>query len=173
MSERAPPKIRLTTDRACLRAKSWQPEVVVGGASMVCAGAALPSRVGATVAAGELRVLCIGPGEWFLVSDTDSAATILESTETDAHGFCVVDLSDATAVVEVRGSTVRELLTKGCGLDFDEAGFPVGHCARTRFAQIQLFIDCPLQTDVFELYVARSYLSYLLAWLEDSTLDLA
>jgi sarcosine oxidase subunit gamma len=71
----------------------------------------------------------------------------------------------------VRGSAARELLSKGCGLDLHPESFPAGHCARARFAQIPVVIECLEEPPRFEMTVARSYLQYLQSWLEDAAVE--
>jgi sarcosine oxidase subunit gamma len=69
-----------------------------------------------------------------------------------------VDYSDRLAVIEVRGTAARALLSKGCGLDLSDRAFPARYCARTRFAQLAVILEC-LDDSRFELTVARSYSS--------------
>jgi sarcosine oxidase subunit gamma len=82
-------------------------------------------------------------------------------------GAVLVDITDGIAAFEMHGPAVRDLLAQGCGLDFHPRSFPPGHCARTRFAQIAVLIDC-LDELRFVLYVSRSYAHYLQSWLIDA-----
>jgi hypothetical protein len=61
--------------------------------------------------------------------------------------------------------------SKSCGLDLHPRTFPVGRCARTRFAQILVTIDCFDDTPRFELHLARSYAQYLDAWIVHSAAE--
>jgi sarcosine oxidase subunit gamma len=63
------------------------------------------------------------------------------------------------------------VLSKSCGLDFHPRRFALGHCARTRFAQIPVLIDCVDALPRFELYVQKSYSHYLEDWLIDAALE--
>ena len=110
--------------------------------------------------------MCLGPADWLLVSQMHFA------TEVSAQGLALVELTDGVAGLAVTGSAVRELLAKGCGLDLHPRSFPAGRCARTRFAQIPLVMDC-LEASRFELYAARSYEHYLHAWLDDAAREFA
>jgi sarcosine oxidase subunit gamma len=85
----------------------------------------------------------------------------------DAHSISAVNLSDALSILRMQGRVAREVLSKGCGLDLHPHTFPAGRCARTRFAGLAVTLDC-VQPERFELYVARSYSSYLHAWLLDA-----
>jgi sarcosine oxidase subunit gamma len=88
-----------------------------------------------------------------------------------SQGHASVDVTDGIAVLEVQGRATRALLSKGCGLDFHPQSFPTARCARTRFAKITLVIECVDQSPRFYLYVARSYLHYLRAWLIDAAAE--
>jgi sarcosine oxidase, subunit gamma len=130
--------------------------------------ASWPSRIGASLESGAARVLCLAPDEWLVVSTEPDAFEMVE----DWNGFVIADLTQGWETLELRGSSSRELLTKGCGLDWHPRSFPPGHCARTRFARIPLLILC---TDSlrFELYVARSYSRYLQDWIADAAIEFA
>jgi sarcosine oxidase subunit gamma len=73
--------------------------------------------------------------------------------------------------LRVQRPDARELLSKGCGLDLHPRFFAPDQCARTRFAQIPVVIDCLNGPSRFELYVARSHLSYLHSWLVDAAAE--
>jgi sarcosine oxidase subunit gamma len=63
------------------------------------------------------------------------------------------------------------LLSKGCGLDLHPRSFPAGRCARTRFAQIPVVLDCPDEDSRFDMYAGRSYRQYLHEWLLDAAVE--
>ena len=132
----------------------------------------LPERVGETAEGANTVALCIGPGDWLIVSDTSDATALRQRVEgaTRDVEITTVDLTDGLAVLEVSGPVARELLAKGCGLDLDPAGFSGGRCARTRFAQVSVVIHCRGHA-TFTLYVARSYASYLDSWLRDAAIE--
>ena len=170
-SERIPAFQVLSLDaRTVLRLKSWEPLHVAGDAVML-AGCELPSKVGATLA-GPPRILCTAPAEWLIVSQEPPRAGIRKQIEgTLAVGLALVDLTDGLSVFEARGTAVRDVLAKVCGLDFHPRRFPFGRCARTRFAQIPVVIDCIQDPNHFELYVARSYAHYLKECLQDAAVE--
>lgn len=165
-------RIAAVRGRTSLRLKSWLPEYVGGGKPVVLAGQELPAEVGATLD-GATRVLCVGPGEWLIVSHAHTASSVREHIEPDLpnYGLVLTDLAEGLAVLEVRGPAARDLLSKGCGLDLHPRGFSAGRCARTRFAQIPVVIECLDDRPRFELSVARSYGHYLHAWLTDAAAE--
>jgi sarcosine oxidase subunit gamma len=142
------------------------------GNPIVLAGQVLPSQVGAIVSE-PAHVLCIGPGDWLIVSSEQPVPRVRERVESDAaqQGLAIVDFTDGIASLEVRGPGVREVLSKGCGLDLHQRRFPAGQCARTRFAQVPVVIECLAEPLRFELTVARSYYRYLYVWLTDAATE--
>ena len=165
-------QIAAMTFRTSLRLKSWLPEVTNGEKPVVLAGRQLPLQVGATLP-GPPRVLCVGPGEWLVVSYPRQALELREDIDPDLsrQGVVLVDLTHGLAGLDVRGSAAREVLSKGSGLDFHPRSFPVDRCARTRLAQIPVVIDCLDAPPRFELYVARSYFKYLQSWVFDAACE--
>jgi len=167
-SPNLPVRVAMVPVRTFLRLKSWQqPE-----APIVLCGQGLPGQVG-QILGGAMRVQCIGPGDWLIRSREFSSSDLREQFEASPSmgGLCLVDLSDAFACFELDGFAARDVLSKGCGLDFHPQAFPVGRCARTRFAQIPTVVEHLNDSPCFDLCVPRSYSSYLHAWLMDSALE--
>jgi sarcosine oxidase subunit gamma len=165
-------QINPVSGRTWLRLKSWLPQYTTGGKPVALAGYELPSQVGATLS-GAMHVLCVGPGEWLIASHGHTASALRERIEHDlqGNGLALVDLTDGLATLAVSGSLARELLSKGCGLDFHPRSFPPGQCARTRFAQIAVVIECLDAPARIELIVARSHVRYLRSWLADAAIE--
>jgi sarcosine oxidase subunit gamma len=146
--------------RTVIRVSSWAPK------------SHLPSLVPPGLG-GEVRVLALGPTEWWAVSDRIEGGKLRPELErhTGWEGVAVVDLSCAVKGIRLEGSAVRRLLAKGCGLDLDPTRFAAGRCTRTRLAQLAVVIDCTDSSPHFDLYVGRSYLTYLKAWLLDAAAE--
>jgi sarcosine oxidase, subunit gamma len=132
----------------------------------------LPGDVGATLEDSP-RVLCIGPGEWLLVSNEPDTSFRPEPFEPAfrEQGVVVVCLTHGLVTLEARGREARDLLATGCGVDLHLSRFPVGRCARTRFAQIPVIIECLAAEDQFALHVDRSRAQYLHDWVTDAALE--
>lgn len=159
------------TVRAALELRSWLPEHKNGEQSIKLDGRELPREVGA-ILYGPARVLCLGPGEWFVVSDEQTASNIAGgAADVTTQGAVLVDTTDGIGVLSVSGPLAREVLSKSCGLDLRPHAFPVGRCARTRLAQVQVIVDHTDDAPRFRLYVARSYLQFLADWIEDAAVE--
>jgi sarcosine oxidase subunit gamma len=156
--------------RSVMRLKTWAARDPPG-LRLADAPAPLPAGVG-MVAAGDPRVLCIGPGEWLLIgtpSGRSAPAGVLHMDGAKTEDWSLVDLSSGVCTFSIDGSASRDLLSKGSGLDFHPAEFGTRRCARTRFAQIEALIECLDDVRRFELSVARSYAAYLESWLANAT----
>jgi sarcosine oxidase subunit gamma len=157
-------RVRSVDGRAVVRLKSWLGRDAGAQELVVIAGLSLPLEVGkAQCESGGLRALCVGPGDWLVVTDRWKGADLHAKIAADLspHGLAVVDLSHGLSLLEVWGSACREVLSTGCGLDFHSSAFLPGMCARTRFAQITVIIECLNDPLRFELSVERSYIHYL------------
>lgn len=161
-----------TASRIVLEIRSWLPEHKSGEKALQVDGHELPREVGATLPA-PLRCLCLAPGEWWLVRDERLAAGIDErlATELTAQGAVLIDSTDGIGALSVRGPWARDVLSKGCGLDFHPQAFPVGRCARTRFARLPVIVDHTDGASSFHLYVPRSYLAFLADWFADAVVE--
>jgi sarcosine oxidase subunit gamma len=159
-------QVALSQRRTLLRLKAWQQD----GALVELDGRQLPAHVGETLG-GPLRVQCIGPGDWLILSNESAASALLANLEGGLRqrGLAFVDVTDALACIEVGGAAARDVLSRACGLDFHPRSFPVGFCARTRFAQVPVVIECLDEAPRFELSVSRSYVTYLIRWLADAS----
>lgn len=158
--------------RAVLEINSWLPELKSGEKRFSLNGRELPCEVGATLP-GPIRALCLAPGRWMLVSEEETPATIAGrfAAEVAAQGAVLIDATDGIGVLSIRGPLARDVLSKGCGLDFHPGAFPGGRCARTRFAQMAVIIEHIDDAPSFRLYVARSYLRFLTDWIADAAVE--
>jgi sarcosine oxidase, subunit gamma len=160
-------RIAAIEKRAAVRLKSSTPAL-----SATPAASLVPAAL-----SGRVRMLVLGPDECLAVADSLEGPALRESLRrhlgqgSAAQLIAAVDLSSGLKAVRVEGRAARELLGKGCGLDFHPRSFPTGHCTRTRFAQLAVVIDCPDERTGFDLYVGRSYLRDLSAWLIDAALE--
>lgn len=118
----------------------------------------------------EPRSLWFGPDRWLLVSTSTAPDTIVRNCREALAGILhnAVDYSAGLTVLRIAGPNAGQLLASGSGLDFRPEKFPVHTCCRTRLAQVAAIIvaEAPGQ---FEVYVDRSYGTYLAAWLSDSS----
>lgn len=150
-------QISCVGNRATVHLKSWL-------SCRLSPGAAAPN------VPGQFRILHLAPGEWLAVSDGIGGPALHRHLEsyTREESVAAVDVSQGFGILRVAGKDAREVLSKGCGLDLHPRLFPAGYSTRTRFAQLPVIMECSSTSAHFDLYVARSYSTYLLSWLCDS-----
>lgn len=116
---------------------------------------------------GAFHLKQLGPTEWLAISDAIDGPTLRDTicTQLKTLPLAVVDQSLAFGIVRLAGTSTHGLLTQSCGLDLHPARFPRQSITRTRFAQLPIILHCIDELPQFDLYVGRSYLNYLRAWL--------
>ena len=122
-----------------------------------------------------LSVLWLAPDEWMLVCAGGSEGDVVASLEGAVAEFhaSVVDVTDARTVFRLSGAGARNLLAKGCALDFHPRAFGLGDVAQTMLAKAAVILhqttdDADEAGPVFDIYVPRSFADYLWSWLTDA-----
>ena len=150
------------------RAKPSEAEVMAGVQHQL--GFTPPIEPNTVVTKGDRSCLWLGPDEWVIVAPPDQQQSIeaaLRSALGD-HPGSIVDVSANRTLIEIRGSSARDLLAHGCSIDFDPRGFGPGRCAQTLLAKAQVIIQQTAETPTFWLYVRASFANYLADWLLDA-----
>ena len=132
-------------------------------------GVRLPTDPNTFTANGARWALWLGPDEWLLVGPP-AAGFFTEAGVRAAVGdraASVVDVSAQRVDVILDGPGARDLLAHSCALDLHPTVFPVGRCAQTLVAQVQVILWRPAE-DSYHLLTRLSYVDHLLAWLRDA-----
>ena len=132
------------------------------------AGIELPAAPNRSSRAGTATVLWLGPDEWLLITQPGVEAGLLRELGAvlgDVH-HQLVDVSDATTVIELSGNRAREMLMKLTTLDLHPKAFRVGVVAGSRFGKITATLyqsrdDGEDGGPAFELVVQSSLADYL------------
>ena len=114
--------------------------------------------------------LWLGPQKWLVVVEPSALAeTKRELASALSSVTCLVsDASDAYCVLEVGGSSARELLAKVCALDLHADKFGPGDCAQSLLVRIPMLLHQVDATPTYHVYVDRSFSSYAWDWLSDA-----
>ena len=138
-------------------------------------GFALPVTANTAATKGSKSALWMGPDEWMIVTPPDGAAKVLSALHDKLAGQHVAasDVSDSRTIIELSGKNAREVLMKGCGIDFHPRAFGPGQCVQSTLALAHVMIHQTAQhkktgAPTYHLYVHRSFAEYLWAWLEDA-----
>ena len=133
-------------------------------------GALPPSEPNRSIAAGAAQICWIGPHKWWIVQtdrprDANSLARELgdrAAVTTQGHGRTCIRLS---------GPSARDLLPKGCTLDFHPGHFTVGDCAQTNLGHVNSVINCIDDAPEFDLFIPRSYAVSFWEWITDAAME--
>ncbi len=121
-----------------------------------------------TMTTGNNRIYWLGPNEWLIISslekDKDRVTNLRESVR--GQHACVTDLSGGQLALRINGPHARDVLAKGCTLDFHPSVFHSGHCAQSGLAKTGVLIGLLDDGSEFEIVVRRSFVDYLAHWLQ-------
>ena len=123
-----------------------------------------------TISKGGRDVHWLGPNEWLILAGINEVASIetaLGAELAEIHSAVNV-LSGGQVAMSLAGSRVRELLAKGCTIDFHPRRFTQGMCAQSGLAKASVLIALPGDDGAFTLVVRRSFSDYLLHWLSNA-----
>jgi sarcosine oxidase, subunit gamma len=156
---------------ARIRVQSWDATPSISAALEAAVATRWP-RVPGQVSQGSHRVLCIGPTDWLLFGSEDAEETLASMQRAAADcSLSFVDMSQGLSRHTLGGQHARDILSKGCGVDFHERAFGAEQCTRTRIAHMPVIVDCSSNEPRFECYVSRSYASHFTSWLRDASIE--
>ena len=67
----------------------------------------------------DTRILWIGPNNWFIFSSSEQLSEEI-SKNLSNNEFAITDLSHSKAIIELSGKNLKEVLKKGCPINFNE-----------------------------------------------------
>jgi len=103
----------------------------------------------------ETRILWSGPATWLVISRKENIIkTIKEKCSNE--NFAITDISHSRAVIQIKGIQAKEILKKGCPINFNE--LEINHCAGSIFHGITIVVDfVDNNPDTFNLFTLRSF----------------
>jgi len=103
----------------------------------------------------ETRILWNAPNTWLVISRKENIVeTIKEKCNSD--NFAITDISHSRAIIQIKGLQAKDILKKGCPLNFNE--FENNNCAGTVFHGINIVVDfVGSNPDTFNLLTLRSF----------------
>jgi heterotetrameric sarcosine oxidase gamma subunit len=122
-----------------------------------------------TLSNKETRILWSAPNTWLVVSKKEDIFKSINE-KCDKENFAVTDISQSRAVIQIEGSKSKEVLKKGCPINFNE--FKKNNCAGSIFHGINIVIDCIEDNNQkFNLLTLRSFGESLYHHITDSSLE--
>ena len=124
-------------------------------------GAVLPLQPNTVTDSEQFTIYWLAPNEWLVQSKQPRLpALCADLTGALAGQFAsVVDVSSGNTSLVLSGEKAREVLRKGCPLDFHPAVFTVGQCAQSHFFKAGVLLR-PLAGGEYELVIRRSFADY-------------
>jgi sarcosine oxidase subunit gamma len=125
-------------------------------------GLALPVQACTTVANQRLRLVWVGPDDWFVFGPQGEQAALAEALRSalGQQHAAVTDVSSGYFVVSLAGPTARDLLAQGCPMDFHPNAFHVDQAATTHFHKVGTTLWRAADASGFELLVRRSFIDH-------------
>ena len=103
----------------------------------------------------ETRILWTAPATWLVISRKENIVEIIKE-KCDTENFAITNISHSRAVIQIKGIQAKEVLKKGCPLNFNE--FEINNCAGTVFHGINIVVDfVGKNPDTFNLLTLRSF----------------
>ena len=117
----------------------------------------------------ETRILWSGPNNWMIISKSKDILNKIKK-KCDDKNFAVTDLSHSRTVIEIKGKNSKEILKKGCPINFNE--FKLNNCANSVFHGINITIDVTNENlETLRILALRSFGESLYHSITDSCLE--
>ena len=130
-------------------------------------GLELPEEPNTTGRLDAIRILCLRPRDWLIVTEDPEGrqgGVAVEARRRLAEHAAAIDQSHGRVVLRLTGEGARNLLQKGLDLDLHPTVFPAGAMAQTGLNGVALLVHS-LAGDSFDLYGARSFAGSVADWL--------
>ena len=103
----------------------------------------------------ETRILWSAPSIWLVISRNENIDETIKK-QCDRENFGITNISHSRAVIQIKGFQAKDILKKGCPLNFNE--FEKNNCAGTVFHGITIVVDfVDNNPDTFNLLTLRSF----------------
>ena len=118
----------------------------------------------------DTRILWSAPNTWLVVSQKEDILKII-NTNCNNENFATTDISHSRAVIQIKGFQAKEVLKKGCPINFNQ--FEKNNCAGSVFHGITIVIDCiENEPQTFNLLTLRSFGESFYHHITDAALEL-
>ena len=101
------------------------------------------------------RILWSAPSIWLAISRRENIVEIIKE-KCNSDNFAITDISHSRAIIQIKGLQAKDILKKGCPLNFNE--FENNNCAGTVFHGINIVVDfVGSNPDTFNMLTLRSF----------------
>ena len=117
----------------------------------------------------DTRILWSAPNTWLVISKKQDIVKIIKQNFSN-EDFAVTDISHSRTTIQIKGSKAKEVLKKGCPINFNE--FEKNNCAGSVFHGINIVIDCiENNPQTFNLITLRSFGESFYHHITDASLE--
>jgi len=117
----------------------------------------------------ETRILWSAPSTWLVISRKENIVEIIKE-KCNSDNFAITDISHSRAIIQIKGLQAKDILKKGCPLNFNE--FENNNCAGTFFHGINIVVDfVDNNPDTFNLLTLRSFGESFYHHISDAALE--
>jgi len=124
-----------------------------------------PPQPGEVRSAGALELLWIQPNTYLLVAPRGT----MPGLELVAPFAALVDQSDGRSAFLLGGPSARDVLSKGCRLDFHPRAFGLARVAASGLAHVNAVIQQTSEVPQFRIIVFSSFAQHMAEWLTHAT----
>ena len=115
------------------------------------------------------RILWSSPNTWLVVSSKENINKIIKQKYNN-EDFAITDISHSRTTIQIKGSQAKEVLKKGCPINFNE--FEKNKCAGSIFHGINIVVDCiENNPQTYNLIVLRSFGESFYHHITDASLE--
>ena len=118
---------------------------------------ALPQAPNRARVAGELTALWTGPGRVLLVAPDRRDLEAELTSAVAGEEVAITALGHSRTVIRLSGPRLRDLLAKGCALDFHPRAFAAGASLQSTYEKITVLLHALDDAPTVDLYVARGF----------------
>jgi len=132
-------------------------------------GLQLSSETSKVLSNNDTRILWTGPNTYLVTSKKENIINIIND-KCDSENFAITDISHSRAVIQLSGVHSKEVLKKGCPINFNE--FQKNNSAGSVFHGIAIVIDfVDEDSQTFNLFTRRSFGQSLYHHITDASLE--
>ena len=115
------------------------------------------------------RILWSAPNTWLVIARNENIIKNIEE-ECDSENFSITNISHSRAVIKINGYQAKEVLKKGCPLNFND--LEKNNCASSVFHGINFVVDfIDNNPDTFILLTLRSFGESFYHHITDASLE--
>jgi len=117
----------------------------------------------------DTRILWNAPNTWLVVSKKEDIVDEIKK-KCSNEDFAITDISHSRAVLQLKGDRSKEVLKKGCPINFND--FKKNSCYSSVFHGINIVVDCiDEDSQTFNLLTLRSFGESLYHHITDASLE--